>query len=176
MLDRIMRAIRLDPTLYREVADDESKINEAAIIVIIVSVISALGVLIGSENGLMAFIFQVLNSLLFGWVLWAAVSYFVGANMFQGRSSVNEMLRVLGYANAPRLLGFFSFIPCVGWLIALAGWVLSIAAGVIAIRESMEFDTGKAVITAVIGLLLYLIASVVIGIVWAAVTLPFAAF
>ena len=33
MIDRIIRAIRLDPTLYRQVADDEQYTNEAFMIV-----------------------------------------------------------------------------------------------------------------------------------------------
>jgi hypothetical protein len=41
-------------------------------------------------------------------------------------------------------------IPCLGWIAALVGWVLSLIAGVIAIREAMEFDTVKAVITVLI--------------------------
>ena len=36
MIDRIIRAVRLDPTLYREVADDEQYTNEAFMIVVIV--------------------------------------------------------------------------------------------------------------------------------------------
>jgi hypothetical protein len=101
------------------------------------------------------------------------VAYLIGANVFGGRSNLNEMLRALGYANAPRLLGVFSFIPCIGWVIAFAGWVLSLVAGVIAIREAMEFDTTKAVVTSLVGLLLYIIASIVIGAIFAAVTIPF---
>jgi hypothetical protein len=97
-----------------------------------------------------------------GWLLWAAVSYFVGAAL-GGRSSVSEMARTLAYANTPRFVALLGFIPCVGWVFRLAAWVLGIAAGVIAIRESMEFDTVKAVVTAVVGLILYVIANVAIN-------------
>lgn len=173
MFDRIVRAIKLDRTLYREVADDPAYMNEAVTIVVLVSLISSLGVLVGAgRSGPIAYVLQVLNSLLFGWVLWAVVAYFVGANFFGGRSSIPEMLRTLGYANAPRIVGLLGFIPCVGWLFSVAGWVLSIAAGVVAIRESMEFDTTKAVITAVIGLLVYIIVSIVVGLVWGVLTAP----
>jgi hypothetical protein len=50
---------------------------------------------------------------------------------------------------------------------------LSLVAGVIAIREAMEFDTTSAVVTSLLGLLLYIIASIVIGALFAAVTIPF---
>ncbi len=162
MLDRIMRAVRLDRTLYREVADNPAYMNEAVIIVVVVSLLAAVGQLI--TGGFGAYIIQVINGILFGWVLWAVVAYFVGAKFFGGRSSVPEMLRTLGYANAPRVLGLLGFIPCVGWVFAFAGWILSIIAGVIAIRESMEFDTTKAVITAVIGFLVFLVVSILVAI------------
>jgi hypothetical protein len=48
------------------------------------------------------------------------------------------------------MLGLFSFIPCVGWLIALAGGLLALIAGILAIREAMDFDTGNAIVTVLI--------------------------
>lgn len=165
MIDRMMRAIRLDRTLYRQVADNPQFTSEATLIAIIVSAIAALSALFGTQPSVLLFLAQLGNGLLFGWILWAVVSFFVGSTFFQGRSSVPEMMRTLAYAGVPRLLGVFSFIPCVGWILALAGWLLSIIAGVIAIREAMEFDTTKAVITAFIGFLLFLIASAILGLI-----------
>ncbi len=166
MIDRIVRAVRLDPTLYREVADNDQYTNEALIIVIGAALLSASGALIGAAMNegqpLLNFVVQVGNIIIFGWLLWAVVAYLVGT-AFGGKSSVSEMMRTLGYANAPRLLGLFGFIPCAGAFISLAGLVLTIAAGVIAIRESMEFDTTNAVVTAIIGFGVYLIASLILA-------------
>ena len=150
MIDRILRAIRLDPNVYREIAEDENALTEAAIIVIVVTFLSALGTAIASEGFLGPLLINWLMSVVVGWIGWAVLTYFVGANLFGGRSSVPEMLRVLGYATAPRLLGILGFIPCLGWLASLIGAILALIAGVIAVRESMEFDTGKAVLTVVI--------------------------
>jgi hypothetical protein len=169
MIDRIVRAIKLDPTLYRLVADNESYMREATLIVLIVSLLSALGSGIGAAIGKRAaagaFFAELFSSILLGWLLWAAISYLVGTAL-GGRSSVMEMARTLGYASAPRLLSVLGFIPCIGFLFSLAGWILSIIAGVIAIRESMEFDTNKAIITAVVGFLVYLIASIILWLVF----------
>jgi hypothetical protein len=75
------------------------------------------------------------------------------------------MMRVLGYANAPRLLGIFGIIPCLGWIASLIGSILALIAGFIAIREAMEFDTGKAVITVLIGWVITVAITIVVGIV-----------
>jgi hypothetical protein len=53
---------------------------------------------------------------------------------------------------------------------------LSIAAAVVAIRESMEFDTVRALVTALIGYILFIIAAIVIRLLWAGVTFPFRLF
>jgi hypothetical protein len=175
MFDRIIRAIKLDPTLYREVAKSENLLSESVIVVIIVAVVSGIGSLAGSSRPLTAFIMDLFNNLIFGWLLWSLVAYFVGTAFFDGKSSINEMLRAIGYANAPRLLGLFGFIPCVGWIIVLIGAIFSLIAGVIAIREAMEFDTDKAIITAIVGFVLYAISASAIRIVFSGLSLPFLA-
>jgi hypothetical protein len=169
MFDRMIRAVRLDRTLFRMVADNPEYMNESIILAVVVSLVAALGSL-ATPDGFRTFLFQFFNGLIFGWALWALVAYFVGTTFFKGRSSPSEMLRTLAYAGVPRILGVFAFVPCIGWLAALAGGILSIIAGVIAIRESMEFDTTSAVVTAIIGFLLYLVATVVIGMVLAPAT------
>jgi len=176
MIDRIIRAIRLDPTLYREVADDESYMTEGIIIVAIVTLLSAFGAGLGAAIGdtgrgfFGAFLSDAVSRVLLGWLMWAVISYFVGS-MLGGKSSIAEMARTLAYAQAPAFIAVLSFIPCIGFLFALAAFFLSLGAGVIAIRESMEFDTMNAVITAVIGFLLYMAASVIIGIFFGGVAL-----
>jgi hypothetical protein len=132
--------------------------KEAAIIVIVVSFLSAIGVAGGIIfAGLGAgrviggfFVDWLVNGILIGWIGWAVLTYFIGTVLFKGETDIPEMMRVLGYASAPRLLGLFGFIPCVGWLIALAGGILSLIAGIIGIREAQDFDTTSAIITVVI--------------------------
>ncbi len=149
MIERILRAIRLDWTVFREIAEDQKAMTEAMIIVAVVTFMSAVGTGIASRS-FGSFIVSWLSAILIGWIGWAVLTYLVGTLLFQGKSDLSEMLRVLGYANAPNLLGFFSFIPCVGWILALAGGILSLIAGVLAIREAMEFETSHAIVTVLI--------------------------
>lgn len=165
MVDRIVRAIRLDWTVFREIAEDKSAIKEAAIIVLVVSLLSAIGGGIASGNFILSFLVNWIVAILVGWIGWAILTYFVGSLLFKGKSDIVEMMRVLGYASAPKLLGLFGFIPCVGWLIALAGWVLSLIAGFIAVREAMEFDTVDAIVTILISWVVALAISVIISLI-----------
>ncbi len=171
MIDRIMRAIRLDMLVFREIAEDEKAMTEAAIIVAVVSFLAAVGSGIGlviakASFGRVVggFFYEwLIGGILLGWVGWSVLTYFVGTMLFQGKTDIPEMMRVLGYANAPRLLGLLGFIPCVGWLISLAGLVLALIAGVLAIREAMEFDTGKAIITVLVSWVIYLVIAVAVA-------------
>lgn len=170
MFDRLVRAIRLDPTLYREVAGNKDLMGEAALIVLVATLLSAIGAGAGSHRAFLAFGAELINGLLIGWLLWSVLALLIG-DFLGGRSELSEMVRTLGYANAPRFLAVFGFLPCVGWLFRLAAWILTIAAGVIAIRESMEFDTLKAVVTAVLGLLAYIVISGLVGLVFGGLAL-----
>ncbi len=163
MVIRVIRAIFLDASLYRMVADNEEYMQEGAIIATAVSVLAGLGAAIGSGNFFWAFIAETLSGVVFGWLLWSMVTTLVGTAL-GGSSSFQEVVRTLAYANAPRFLALLGFFPCWGWIFRLAAWILTIVAGLIAIREAMEFETDKALITALIGFMIYIIVSFIINI------------
>jgi hypothetical protein len=171
MLERIRRAITLDSSLYRTVAGDPAFTNEAIAIAVVASILAAVGML-GVRGGAASFFAEVFNGILFGWIAWSALAVVIG-NALGGRSTFRQMLRTLGYANAPRAIAVFGAIPFIGWLFQLAAGILAIIAGVIGIREAMGFDTGKAIITAILGVLLFVAASVVIGLILAGASLLF---
>jgi len=150
MLDRIVRAIRLDWTVFRDIAQDPNALKEAAIIAVIASFLSALGQGAVSDNFFAGFFINWATEIVVLWLGWAVLTYFVGATLFKGESTIPEMLRVLGYATAPRLLGLFVFVPCVGWAMPFAGWILAAVAGVLAVREAMDLDTSNAIVTVLI--------------------------
>jgi hypothetical protein len=169
MIERFLRALRLDSLFYREAAGDTSLDRESTLVVILVALITSTVKLTVESGSWLAFIGEVANSILLGWLLWAAVAWFIGRNVMEGEGSLGGMLRGLGYASIPRLLSVFAILPLVGWLFDLAGWLLSLIAGIIAIREGMSVDTGKAIIIALLGGLFYIAVSVLIGM----LSLPF---
>ena len=166
MVDRVIRAVKLDKDFYNEAERDTSLDQEALLVVIIVSLASGIGSFIqGIMNGEIgaALLWAVVTIVIGigGYYLWSYITLLVGTKLFEGDADFGEMKRTLGYAHAPRLLGLLSFIPCVGPLLALAGGILSLIAAVIAIREAMDFDTGKAVITAIIGWVVILVITII---------------
>ena len=171
MFNRVTRAAMLDVNLYEEVEADTSLNQEALIVVILVSVLSGIGgFLQGVINGdigaaLLALVVGVILGVV-SYYIWAYVTYFVGTNLFGGTADAGELLRVLGYASGPRVLGVLGFIPCVGGLAGLVGAIWALLAGVIAVREALDFDTTKAVLTVIIGWVIVLVISIAVGLVF----------
>jgi hypothetical protein len=171
MFNRVTRAAMLDVNLYEEVEADTSLNQEALIVVILVSILSGIGgFLQGVFNGdigaaLLALVVGVVLGVV-SYYIWAYVTYFVGTNLFGGTADAGELLRVLGYASGPRVLGVLGFIPCVGGLAGLVGAIWALVAGVIAVREALDFDTTKAVLTVIIGWVIVLVISIAVGLVF----------
>ncbi len=155
LLNRAIRAARLDVTLFQEVEHDATLNREALMVVIIATALSAVGALIGGiftgfGAALIAVVFTVFWGIV-GYYIWAYLTWFIGTRLFKGTAEPGELLRTLGYATAPRALGVLSFIPCAGSIVGLVAGIWSLVAGVIAVREALNFDTGNAIITVVIG-------------------------
>jgi hypothetical protein len=170
MIDRMVQAAKLDVDFYNEAERDTSLTQEALLVVIIVSLAGGIGSLISGlinrEIGFGGALLGAVVTIVLGvinYYIWSYVTLFVGTRLFGGQADAGEMLRTLGYAYTPRLLGLLSFIPCVGPFISLAGAILSLVAGVIAIREALDFDTGKAILTAIIGWVIILVITMIIG-------------
>jgi hypothetical protein len=152
-------AAKLDVHTFEEVEADTTATGQAAAVVVMAAAASAIA---ASNSGFFAITFASLWQLL-AWFIWAGVTYFIGDKVFGGTATWGELLRTLGFAQAPSVLLIFSFLPLVGGLLrtAVGFWVL--VAGIIAIRQALDFGTGKAILTAVIGWLVLFLPMVFLG-------------
>ena len=162
MINRVIGVLKLDANTYEEIEADQSATMQAAIVVAVVALLAGIGSSIGSDSFILTFVLSVVWAFI-GWFIWAAVTYFVGTSMFGGQADMGEMLRVLGFAQAPRVLSVLGFIPCFGPLISLAAAIWSLATGFIAVRQGLDVDNTKALITVVIGWIIVTIGSLLIG-------------
>lgn len=160
MLDRIMGVLMLKAPVYKEIAEDKSATTTAAIIVVVMAVITGvIGGVIYSMTGTgsaIGFIVRTIVTALISWVIGGWVIAFVSKTFFGGKTDTGEMLRVFGFTQIFQIIGI---VPCLGTIVAL---VLSLIAAVIGIREASEFDTTKAILTAVVAFVVLIIVSFVI--------------
>jgi hypothetical protein len=157
VLNRVFRALKLDADLYEEVEHDSQYLPEAALIVVATSLLAGFGGWI-SGGFVSGFISLVLTGLL-GWFVWSGVTLIVGTRIFGGTANYGEMLRVLGYANAPLAL---AIVPWVG---VLVGSLWALVASIVALRQGLDFTLGKAIGTAIVGwIVLFIVRAVLISI------------
>jgi hypothetical protein len=145
--DRMKGAALLNNDTYEEVEADQTATGQAAGVVALVAVAQAIG---GAGEGGSGILAGAISALL-GWLLWAGITYLIGAKLLGGTATWGELLRTLGFAQTPGVLYVLGFIPVLGGIIrfAVAIWVL--ITGVIAIRQALDVGTGKAILTAVLG-------------------------
>ena len=160
LTDRMIAAAKLEVWAYEEVEADETATSQAAIAVVIVAVARAIG---EYHGGIGAVIGGVVSAIL-GWLLWSAITYFIGTRLFHGTATWGELLRTIGFAQSPGVFFVLGIIPFLGVLVRLAVFLWILVAGIVAIRQALDFDTGRAVATAVIGWLVLVAVSAVVAI------------
>jgi hypothetical protein len=152
MLDRVIRAARLDASLYEEVEADPSSLGQATAVVVAASIAGGIGT--AGIEGQPGFVLGLVLNLI-GWYVWAFLTYLIGTRLLPQAATeadVGQLLRTLGFAAAPGLLRVLGVLPGVGALVMLATAVWSLAAMVVAVRQALDYDsTWRAVLVCMIG-------------------------
>ena len=159
LVERALAAARLDVTAFEEVEADTTATSQAATIVALSAIAQAIA---AYDQGIGAIVGSLIGALL-GWLIWSVVTYFVGTTLFKGTATVGELLRTLGFAQAPGVLYIIGVIPILGWVaaIVIAIWIL--IAAIIAIRQALDITTGQAIITGIVGWLIVIIPLMLFG-------------
>ena len=159
LIRRMKGAALLDVSVYEEVEADQTATTQAAIVVAIVAVAQAIGA--SGEGG--RGIIGGLVAAVVGWLLWAGITYLIGDKVLGGTATWGELLRTIGFAQTPGVFYLLAVIPILGGLVRIAVSIWVLIAGIIAIRQALDFSTGKAVLTAVLGWLAVAIPALLLG-------------
>jgi hypothetical protein len=168
MFERIIGVFKLDRKVFADVEHDESATMQAAIVVAIVAALSVVGMLLqmlfsvvrGGRLQLGATLLSVIATFavtFLNWVVWSAVTYFIGTKLFNGEATLGEMLRVIGFAYAPRML---SIIPCIGGIV---GSIWALIASYFAVKEGLDLDDKGTIITIIVGWLVTIAIGSLLG-------------
>lgn len=153
-VDRIRGILSLNPATFRDVEEDMDATGQAALTVVLAAFASGIGALLSRDlipNALGIGVSSILQ-----WIVFSLVAYFVGSTIFSTpRTSVTpgQVMRTMGFAQAPKFLLIVGFIPLFGWIVALVALIWFVVASIYALREAFEFDTGRAVGTGVVALI-----------------------
>ena len=163
MLNRMIRAIKLDPTLYEEVEADRTATTQAMVIVALVALVTGIA---AADAGFAFVVWGILFGLL-GWAAWASITYFVGTRLIpeqNTRADWGQMARGLGFAQSVGFLRVFGALPVIGWVVLLIVTIWQAAAMVIAVRQALDYtSTLRALAVVLIGGVPYVVLLLLIA-------------
>ena len=173
MLERLRGVLSFKTDTFNEIEHDPSALSQALLIVVVSSILTALGggfgeVMFGvgigsSSSGTSVFKFvSIAIWAIVAWLLWSVITQFIGTRFFDGEATVGEMMRVIGFAYAPLAIQIFAFIPVFGGFLRLGAAAWSVGLVYVAILEGLDIGPGSAFLTALIGGFVYLVGMGVI--------------
>ena len=145
MLARMLGAARLDSHTYEEVERDKKATVQALAVVVLVTIASLIGALFAGED------IDVVRGVVLGatlgiifWALWALFAYIIGATILktdQTEADWGQLARCTGFAQTPRLLSVFYFVPVAGGFFVAVGLLWSLAAMVVGVRQALDYTS-----------------------------------
>jgi len=153
--ERIIRAAKLDVSLYEEVEADTTALGQAMGVVILSSIAAGLGTItIGGPRVIIVVVFSTILALI-GWYIWASITYFIGTKILpeaQTRADHGQLLRTIGFSSSPGLIRILCIIPGLSGIVLIVASIWMLIAMVIAVRQALDYQsTLRAVVVCIIG-------------------------
>jgi hypothetical protein len=101
LVNRMIRAAKLDVHLYEEVEADTGAMGQAMTVVVLSSVAAGIGSI--SAGGIRGVVVGTIMALI-GWYIWACLTYFIGTKIHpepQTKADLGELLRTIGFSSSP---------------------------------------------------------------------------
>ena len=152
LLNRILRAAKLDVGLYEEVEADPGTLGQAMTVVVLSSIAAGIGTI--EKTGLAGIVLGTITALV-GWYVWAYLTYFIGTKLLpepHTQADHKELLRTIGFSSAPGLIRVVGIIPGLTGVVFFVAAVWMLVAMVIAVRQALDYQsTLRAVGVCLIG-------------------------
>jgi hypothetical protein len=170
----MLRAAKVESQLYEEVEADSGATGQSLLVVVMASLSAGIGhgissLIKGGPGGIGLFFTSLVTGAigsLVAWFIFSLLCFWLGTTLFKvpdTKSTLGELLRVLGFADSPALLNIFAFIPFIGPIIPFVTMIWTIIAGVVGVRQACDFTTGRAVGTVIVASIIPFIILVLIG-------------
>ncbi len=151
-MQRIIRASKLDPSLYEEVEADSTALLPAMLVVTISSLAAGFGTV--QQIGPRGILFGTATALV-GWFVWSFLTFFIGTRILpetQTEADYGQLLRTIGFSSAPGIIRILGLIPVIGFLSFFISSIWMLAAMIVAVRQALDYtSTWRAVAVCAIG-------------------------
>ena len=153
---RMLRAARLEASLYEEVEADPALLGQAMGVVLLAALAAGIGAAprMGG-NGFIA----VTAAAFITWYVWALLTYWIGTRLLPETAThadMGQLLRTIGFSSAPGLVRVAGVIPGLAPLAFAVGNVWMLVAMVVAVRQALDYrSVWRALAVVAIGWIIY---------------------
>ena len=141
LIDRMMRAARLDANLYEEVEADRLTMHQATTVVLLSSLAAGIGN--AATGGLGGIVLLTIGAFI-GWYIWAYMTYFIGTRLLpepQTEADLGQLLRTIGFSSSPGLIRILAVIPPLKAVVFVGASMWMLVAMVIAVRQALDYSS-----------------------------------
>ncbi len=161
--DRIIRAAKLDISLYEEVEADKGALPQAMGVVILSSIAAGIGSI--SKGGAGGILMGTVGALI-GWYIWAYLTYLIGTKLLpepQTKADPKELLRAIGFSSSPGLIRVLGIFPGLTKIIFFIASIWMLVAMIIAVKQALDYTgTLRAIVVCAIGWFLQILILVLL--------------
>ena len=159
LIDRLVRLVRLDTSVFDEVRNDPRATVPAVFVVLVSTLLAGIGgwlwwIVEGFGDAGEVFVESVILGTLFSvalWIVWLLIAWVILTQLFQEEADWQQMLRTMGMATAPLGLSMAMFVPGVNFGVALASVALFFGLTTIAIQAVTPADPARVLIANLAG-------------------------
>jgi hypothetical protein len=160
LMQRIMRAIKLDGSLYEEVEADSGALMQSIVVILISSLAAGIGSI--WSLGISGIISGTLSTFIL-WLIWAYITYLIGVKFLPEettQSTYAELLRTTGFASAAGIIRVLGIIPGIGSIINLIAWIWMLIAMVVAVKHALDYSNMvRSAAVCILGWIVYVVIS-----------------
>ena len=165
VINRLVRLVKLDTTVFDEVRDDANELIPALVIAAISSLLAGLGSsmwwkvvpdLGGDRDSL--WINQFILGSVFMFVMLivsALVVYVIMAQVYKVQADVQALIRTVGYASFPLALSILMFIPLLWPIFAIVPLALLMVMLIYAVQSATSAESSQVVMASLIGFVVF---------------------
>ncbi len=151
LTDRMIRAARLDGSLYEEVEADTTLTGQAMAVVLLSAVAAGVGSARWGGPGIIGMLIVALV----GWYIWAGLTYLIGTRLLpepDTKADFGQLLRTIGFSASPGVIRVVGIIPFLSGLAFLIGGIWQFVAMVIAVQHALDYKSvGRAIGVVIVG-------------------------
>lgn len=156
--DRMIRAARLDESVYEEVEAKPELMREAMTVVVLSAVAAGIGSLWSAGLGGLV---RLTIGALVSWYIWAYLTYWIGVRLLpepETKADAGQLLRAIGFSSSPGLIRVIGIIPGLANLSFFVAAIWMLVAMVVAVRQALDYkSTGRALGVVAIGWVVWIV-------------------